>query len=66
MQQTLAEHITYLEHRIEALKEELRDPRKATADQNQIAVDLGIAERSLVHFRKAFYLEMKLKERISR
>jgi hypothetical protein len=66
MQRTLREHITYLEQKIEALKEELRDLRKPTAEQNEVAVDLGMAERALVHFRKAFYLELKLKERSPR
>jgi hypothetical protein len=65
MQRTLSEHLTYLERRIEALKKQLEEPGKSPAEQNEIKIDLGIAERSLVHFRKAYALEQKLTRTVS-
>ena len=60
MQRTLREHITHLERKIESLKKESRQPGKSLTEQKEINIDLGIAERSLVHFRKAFELEERL------
>jgi hypothetical protein len=60
MQRTLSEHIRYLEERIKALNKELEEPDKLPSAQSEIRVDIGIATRSLEHFRKAFELEQKL------
>jgi hypothetical protein len=60
VQRTLSEHIAYLEQKIEMYKKELQDPRKSISQQAEIRIDLGIAERSLVHFRKAYDLEQNL------
>ena len=60
MQRTLREHLTYLEQRIEALHKEMLEPGKSRSAKNEISIDLGIAERSLLHFQKAFELEEKL------
>ncbi|HLY39754.1 MAG TPA: hypothetical protein VKR52_01025 [Terracidiphilus sp.] len=64
MQRTLAEHIAYLEQRIAALKNELENPARNSMEKAELKIDLGIAERSLVHFQKAFALERKLSETI--
>ncbi len=64
MQRTLAEHIAYLEERITALKHELENPARTSMEKAELRIDLGIAERSLVHFQKAFALERKLSETI--
>jgi len=60
MQRTLSEHIRYLEERIQALNTELEDPDRLPSALSEIQVDIGIATRSLEHFRKAFELEEKL------
>ncbi|HLY42469.1 MAG TPA: hypothetical protein VKR52_14740 [Terracidiphilus sp.] len=64
MQRTLAEHIAYLEQRIAALKNELENPSRTPMEKVELKIDLGIAERSLAHFQKAFALERKLSETI--
>ena len=66
MQRTLREHIDYLEQKIETLKRELDQPDKSSNDLNEIGIDIGIAERSLVHFRKAYDLELKLSRAVAR
>jgi hypothetical protein len=66
MHRTLREHIDYLEQKIEALRKELEQPGKSLRDLNEIGVDIGIAERSLVYFRKANELEMKLARAVER
>jgi hypothetical protein len=63
MQRTLSEHITYLEQKIESLKKALEEPGKSLSQQNETEIDLGIAERALVHFQKAFDFEQRLKQR---
>ena len=65
MQRTLSEHIAYLEQKIETLKQQLDDPRKTASEQNEVEIDLGIAERALAHFQRAFDFEQRLKQRLS-
>ena len=60
MQRPLRDHVAYLEQKIVLLNKELEEPTKTLLQKNEIKVDLGIAERSLVHFRKAFELEQRL------
>ena len=64
MQRTLSEHIAYLEQKIEALKKQLEEPERIASEQNEIEIDLGIAERALAHFRKAFDFEQRLKQKL--
>jgi hypothetical protein len=66
MQRTLREHIDDLEQKVEALKRELDQPGKSDHDLDQISIDIGIATRSLIHFRKAYELEMKLSRAVTR
>jgi hypothetical protein len=66
MQRTLREHIDYLEQKIEALKREIDEPGKSAHDVEQVSIDLGIAERSLAHFQKAYELELKLSGAVAR
>jgi hypothetical protein len=65
MQRTLQEHIAYLEQKIEALKRQLGELDRGEAEQSGLRIDLGIAEHALVHFQKAYELELRLKEKIS-
>jgi hypothetical protein len=60
VQRPLQDHIAYLEQKIVILNKELVDTTKTLLQRNEIKIDLGIAERSLVHFRKAFELEKRL------
>lgn len=64
MQRTLSEHISYLAQRIEVLKNEFENPKRSPLEKTEIKIDLGIAERSLVHFQKAFELEKKLSDSV--
>jgi hypothetical protein len=66
MQRTLREHIDYLEQKIEALKREMDEPGKSPHDIDEVSIDIGIAERSLTHFRKAYELELKLSRAVAR
>jgi len=66
MQRTLSEHIAYLEQKIESLQIEMDEPGKSSHGMEQISVDIGIAERSLIHFRKAYELELKLSQAAAR
>lgn len=65
MQRTLREHIDYLEQKIEALKKLLDDPNNTFHELDQIGIDIGIAERSLLHFRKAYELEMRVSQAVT-
>lgn len=65
MQRTLSEHISYLEEKIESLKKALDEPGQTASHQNEIEIDLGIAERALAHFRRAFDFEQRLKKSVS-
>ncbi|HUA91623.1 MAG TPA: hypothetical protein VL991_03595 [Terracidiphilus sp.] len=60
MERTLREHIDYLEKKIEMLKKELQGPEQTPSQQNEIEIDLGIAERALAHFQRAFDFEQRL------
>jgi hypothetical protein len=60
MQRPLHEHISHLEQRIAALNKELENPLRSSFERGEISIDIGIAERSLVYFKKAFELERKL------
>lgn len=66
MQRTLREHIDYLEQKIETLKGHLAEPDRSFHDLEEIGIDLGIAERSLMHFRKAYELEMRVSRAVNR
>lgn len=59
MQRTLREHIDYLERKIETLKRRSTELDRTEAEKREMD-DLGIAERALVHFQKAFELEQRL------
>ncbi len=60
MQRTLSEHISRLEERLALLNEELENPSRSAVERREIRIDIGIAERSLAHFKKAYELEQKL------
>jgi hypothetical protein len=64
MQRTLREHINYLEEKIKTLQKELTNPDRSLVEKAELKVDLGIAERSLAHFQKAFALEQKLSDTV--
>lgn len=63
MQRTLSEHIAYLEKKVESLKKEMAEPAHPEVEKSNLLVDLGMAERALVHFRKAFELEQRISQR---
>jgi len=60
MRRTLLEHITDLEQKIEVLRTRMKEAGRSEAELSQWKIDLGIAERSLVYYRKAFDLEQKI------
>jgi len=64
MQRTLREHISFLEEKIAALKKELENTAIPPIEKTEIEIDLGIAERALAHFQKAFVLELRLSETV--
>jgi hypothetical protein len=51
---------------LEALKKELEQPGQSVFALKEIGIDLGIAERSLTHFQKAYELELKLSRAAAR
>ena len=53
---------TWLSRRrkIETLKREIEEPHKSPPEKQERRIDLGIAERSIVHFQKAFELEQRI------
>lgn len=65
MQRTLSEHITFLEQKIDALKKQFEEPGQTASQQNEIEIDLGVAERALTHFQRAFDFEQRLKHKLS-
>ena len=60
MQRPLREHIAYLEEKIENIKRRSAEFDRTEAEKSEMQIDLGIAERALVHFQKAFELEQRL------
>jgi hypothetical protein len=64
MQRPLANHIMSLEQKIGALNLRLNEGGLTPLETNEVRIDLGIAERALVHFRKAFELEQRLEKRV--
>jgi hypothetical protein len=60
MQRSLQEHIAHLEQRIDFFKQQLKDPDHSPREHASLQIDLDIAERALVYFRKAFELERKI------
>ena len=60
MQRPLREHIVYIEQKIETLKAKLENDQLPASEREAVVMDLGIAERALLLFRKAFELEQKL------
>jgi hypothetical protein len=60
MQRALQEHIAHLEQRIEFFKKQLAEQDRSPQEKVGLQVDLDIAERSLVYFRKAYELERKI------
>lgn len=64
MQRTLSEHIAFLEQKIQTLTQQLHDPLTSAIERAELKIDLGIAERSLVHFQKAYALEKKLSDSV--
>ena len=65
MQRTLSEHLLIWE-RIEMLKKGLQDPERTISEKQEMKIDLGIAERALANFQKAFALEKRLSDSVRR
>jgi hypothetical protein len=60
MEQTLRQHIGFLEERLKDLRNELSDPSRVAAELQRVRADLQIAELALSHYRKALDLERRL------
>jgi len=65
MQRALQDHVAFLEEQIAKLESQANDLGRTAAERYQSSVDLGIAKRALVHFRKAYELEQEAVGRIS-
>lgn len=63
MQRPLQEHIAFLEEKIVRLKAEANDASRSAEERYQASLDLGIAERAIVHFRQAYKLEQQVARR---
>jgi hypothetical protein len=59
MQSTLHEHVLHLEHVIQALTDQLTDPRRKPSERDRFNYELRMAEISLRYYRKAFELEQR-------
>jgi hypothetical protein len=61
MDKPLQEHVTRLEQRIESLRRQLAEPTgKSIESQSDLRIDLGLAERALGYFHRAYELERKI------
>lgn len=49
-----------LEQRIRFFRKQLDEPGRSVQEKNHFRVDLDIAERALVYFRRAYELEQKI------
>jgi hypothetical protein len=57
MEQTLRQHISFLEERVKGLRNQLSNPSRIAAELEGFRADLQIAELALSHYRKALDLE---------
>jgi hypothetical protein len=60
MDQSLRQHIVFLEDRVRTLCHQLTDPSSVAAELEQVRTDLEIAELALSLYRAALDLERKI------
>jgi hypothetical protein len=63
MDQTLGEHILYLEKQLHDLNSKLMDEARTRAEHNRLESEIRAAELALVYYRKALELEQQLTTR---
>jgi hypothetical protein len=60
MQEPLLDRIANLERKVRLLKERMEEADRTDGERNAMQIDLDIAQRALVHFRRALEREPKL------
>jgi hypothetical protein len=60
MQGTLYGHIMRLEHRIQALRDQLTEGGHSAPERNRLSEELRTAELAVTYYRRAFELEEQI------
>ena len=60
MDRTLHEHILYLEHRIQSLRDQLTESHRTAGERERVGAEIKVAELALAHYRAAYDLEKGL------
>jgi hypothetical protein len=60
MLRPLRDHVMDLEHRLQALRDQLTRPNLSAEERKRIATKMRVSELALKHYLKAFELERKV------
>jgi hypothetical protein len=61
MDQTLREHISQLEQRIQALTVKSMENQLTQTERNRMESEIRVAQQALIHYREGLHIELLLK-----